>query len=290
MAVTRSLILNALVPESVLDEKVFRESLEILQKTKVKAIEFYAPFDTAVERNHIMRDMGFGKTIYLIAGRQKGERKWLNALDEVERQKAMDLTKEALEVALKGGYNGFLITSGAMVEEAKKEASLDQLERSIEELYAICGRDIDMYIEPGDTTVDACQLIGPIGEAAAFAERIRNKNPNFYLTLDTSHIAQLGERFDSAFALGKATSNHLHLASCILKKDHPFYGDKHPLFSNPDGVYTSNALKHVMNRVVAAYEEEGRDLTVGVEIIDRSGKRMGSLEEAMAESPWFFME
>lgn len=258
-----------------------------MHKTPI-TFEFYAPFDTAVERNQMMRDMGFEKTIYLIAGRQKGEKKWLNALDETERQRAMDLTKEALEVALKGGYNGFLITSGANTEDSKKEKALDQLEKSIEELYAICGKDLDLLIEPGDTNVDACQLIGPIGEAAQFAERIRRNNPNFYLTLDTSHIAQLGERFDNAFALGKATSNHLHLASCILKKEHPFYGDKHPLFSNPDGVYTSDALKHVMERAVASYEEEGRDLTVGVEIIDRSGKRLGSLMEAMAESPWFF--
>ncbi len=288
MAVNRSLILNALVPNTVEDKAVFVESLKRLQGTRVNTIEYYTPFENVKERAEILRDMGFERNIYLIAGRQKAEGLSLCSVDEPERLKAMDLTKRALDVALEAGFSAFLITSGRNVDARDREKAFSSLTKSIEELFRISGDDYTIDIEPGDTCIDACQLIGHIADAAAYAEEIRRNHKGFVLTLDTSHIAQLEDDFNEAFEVGKGVSNHLHLASCVLKKGHPLYGDKHPLFGNPDGVYSSDDLKRIMDMAILDYEKRNMDLTVGVEIIDRTGRRFGSLEEAIAESPWFF--
>ena len=36
-------------------------------------------------------------------------------------------------------------------------------------------------------------------------------------------------------------------------------------------------------------EEEKRDILIGHEVIDRSEERLGGLEKAIEESPWFFL-
>ncbi|MBR2282568.1 MAG: TIM barrel protein [Spirochaetales bacterium] len=288
MSVTRSLVLNALVPDTVHDMDVFVECLKRLQGTKVKTIEYYTPFENVKERGRILREMGFERNVYLIAGRQKAEGLSLCSVDESERLKAMDLTKRALDAALEAGFSAFLITSGRNVPEGDRKRAMDALRKSLDGLFRIAGDGYDIDLEPGDTCIDACQLIGPIAEAAAFAQEVRRDHEGFTLTLDTSHIAQLGESFDKAFEVGKGVSNHVHLASCILKEGHPLFGDKHPLFGNPDGVYSSDDMKKIMDDVILDYEKRGMDLTIGVEVIDRTGKRFGSLDEVLAESHWFF--
>ncbi len=281
----RSVILNVLVPQAVTDNNILRKSLEVLSKTNIDTIEFYAPSYSIKEKVTIIKDHGIQKVIFLAAGMQKAEKKWLCNTDEKKRVEATDFTLSLIEPALEAGCSSFLITSGGI--EPEQEKALNSLETSLESIFSLT-EDKDVLLESGDTDVDANQLIGPTPLALSFANRIRKKHPSFFLTLDTSHIAQLGEDFSSSFEIGREVSNHLHLASCILIPGHPLYGDKHPLFRDRDGVYSPIALKKIYEDAIKWYEKENRDLTVGVEVIDRSGKEMGSLMETIEDASWFF--
>lgn len=280
-----SVILNVLVPKSVSDNTVLRKALDVLSKTNIDTIEFYAPASSIKEKVAIMKEYGIQRVIYLAAGVQKGEKKWLCNTDEKKRAEASAFTLSLLESALDAGCTSFLITSGGI--EKEKEKALDSLEKSLGSLFSLTDK-MDILLESGDTDVDARQLIGPTPLALSFAKRIRDKHPNFFLTLDTSHIAQLHEEFSASFTLANEVSNHLHLASCILTPGHPLYGDKHPLFKNKDGVYSPQTIEAIYNKVKDYYEKDDRDLTIGVEVIDRSEKEMGSLFETMEDVPWFF--
>ncbi|MDD7008039.1 MAG: hypothetical protein SPK11_06595 [Bullifex sp.] len=60
--------------------------------------------------------------------------------------------------------------------------------------------------------------------------------------------------------------------------------ETNPLFSHPDAVYGPDYLRRVFDWGSASE----RDILIGHEIIDRTGERIGSLERAMKEAPWFF--
>ena len=149
--------------------------------------------------------------------------------------------------------------------------------------------NFDVVLETGDRTVDARQLLGPTDLSMKLTEEIRKEYKNFYLTLDTSHIAQLGENVEASIEKALCLSNHVHLASCILTPGHPLYGDKHPFFSHPDGVLSDDRLHKIYSYVEKRSEEEEREILIGHEVIDRCGGRLGGLEKAIKESPWFFL-
>jgi len=62
------------------------------------------------------------------------------------------------------------------------------------------------------------------------ARRVLKEHPNFGLTIDQSHLYQLGE--DPACVLPEAMDVivHIHLANCSLDRELPWFGDQHPRF------------------------------------------------------------
>ena len=202
---------------------------------------------------------------------------------------AVFLLIRAYESAQTMGAEKLLITTGRDTLPRDRKRAMEQFMKSMDRLMPVLS-DIDVVLETGDRTVDARQLLGPTDEAIDATLEIRKKYPNFYLTLDTSHLAQLGEDAEASIEKGFSLSNHVHLASCILTPGHSLYGDKHPFFSNEDGLFSDARLRNIYNRVVEKANEEGKDLLVGHEVIDRSGERLGGLMRAIEESPWFFTE
>ena len=286
--INRSIVLSAIVKDSATDPSVLSDSLSILENTKINTIELYFPFEKTKEMKSVILDNGIKNIVYPIAGVQKMEGFSLCDLNEKKRMNAVFLLMRAFETANEIGAKKVLITTGRDTDECDRPKALEQFMKSMERLLPEA-ENFDVVLETGDRTVDACQLLGPTDLSMKLTEEIRKEYKNFYLTLDTSHIAQLGENVEVSIEKALCLSNHVHLASCILTPGHPLYGDKHPFFSHPDGVLSDDRLHKIYSYVEKRSEEEEREILIGHEVIDRCGGRLGGLEKAIKESPWFFL-
>ena len=286
--INRSIVLSAIVKDSATDPSVLSGSLSILENTKINTIELYFPFEKTKEMKSVILDHGIKNIVYPIAGVQKMEGFSLCDLNEKKRMNAVFLLMRAFETANEIGAKKVLITTGRDTDECDRPKAVEQFMKSMERLLPEA-ENFDVVLETGDRTVDARQLLGPTDLSMKLTEEIRRNYKNFYLTLDTSHIAQLGENVEASIEKALCLSNHVHLASCILTPGHPLYGDKHPFFSHPDGVLSDDRLHKIYSYVEKRSEEEEREILIGHEVIDRCGGRLGGLEKAIKESPWFFL-
>ena len=61
-----------------------------------------------------------------------------------------------------------------------------------------------------------------------------------------STVAQLGEDLEQATQDAGDCLVHAHVANCVLDPRDPLYGDKHPPFGVPGGVYTvDDAVRYI---------------------------------------------
>jgi len=82
-------------------------------------------------------------------------------------------------------------------------------------------------------------LIGPISEAVEVAKKVKAQCLNFGLTLDLSHLPQLGEKIEDAVPITKGFLVNVHIGnSVVTNPKHPLYGDEHPRIGIPGGSNT----------------------------------------------------
>jgi hypothetical protein len=128
-------------------------------------------------------------------------------------------------------------------------------------------------------------LLGPTAWAADFCSACRNQGIPLGLVLDMSHAAQWREDREEAWNKARPVCNHVHFANSILKKDSPLYGDKHPFFEVPDGVYTHKDAQNFY----AKLQNEQIPITASLEIICPAGEEETTFfNRIVANHPWFF--
>ena len=128
------------------------------------------------------------------------------------------------------------------------------------------------------------QLSGPTEDSLLIAKSIKEKYKMFWLTMDTSHIAQLGEDPERSLILAAPYCDHVHIANCILDSGSSLYGDKHPSFDIDSVVYSRTQLKLLTSIIIGNYRH--RDLTIGIEII--SAGDIENFENTLNNERWFF--
>jgi len=196
-----------------------------------------------VERSRvraITRNAGI-RVVFLGAATLLSEGLNLSALDEDHRAASVARAMELLEEAHYHGASHLLIGSGPDPGAASRAEAADQLERSVGELCRRAqgwadGDCICITLEHFDRDIDKRFLFGPSLETAEFARRVRNDYENFGVTLDQSHVCQLGETPVEAVGHLDDVVCHVHLANCIIRNSaHELYGDRHPPFCIPHG-------------------------------------------------------
>jgi sugar phosphate isomerase/epimerase len=167
----------------------------------------------------------------------------LSALNSEERAHSIDLAKSLIDDALLFGACIHLITGGSDTEPALRDKARDALVHSIVELsdYADAHAKkspLVLSLEPVDRAVHRKGLVGPIVEAVEIARRVHDLGGKLFLTIDQSHLAELGEKPDNALALADEFLDHIHLANCVISDPkNSLYGDEHPRFGVPGGVH-----------------------------------------------------
>lgn len=287
MSMKTSVVYTAANPRAELDGAVFAAGVETLRKKGVSVIEFYSPFATAAQRGKLLAQQGM-ESIFLAALYQKRHGFNLSALNEDIRALGIQETKRCIDAAAAAGSGRVLMTSGALPEDPSRTGeAVAALESS---LICLCDyaadRGVALTLEPGDRTVQAMQVVGPTFLAVELCERIRQRGRSISLTMDSSHLAQLGEDIRSALELAKPYCNHIHLANCILDLGHPMYGDKHPLFTDPAGYFSLAELQSLGRWCKTLYAED--ELTLSFEIICHDSADAGFFSKVLREEEWFF--
>ena len=165
----------------------------------------------------------------------------LASLDEERRRAAVEFSKTLIDEAFFFGAQSLMLATGPDPGGPQREKGKKQFISSLRELctYAEKGAGDDVLtvtFEFFDRELDKKRLIGPTQEAIEIAEAVTQSHKNFGLTVDQSHLPQLGEKPAVALEAAKKHIRHVHLANCVVAdKNHPFFGDQHPPFGIPGG-------------------------------------------------------
>lgn len=159
----------------------------------------------------------------------------LNSFDEEERQEAIAILKNAVDMAYELGAKKLGFLSGKKPAERIDDA-LALLADSIVEVgrYAKSKGNLVLSLETFDDSTEKCALIGTNRLAVELSREVRKFIPDFGLMVDLSHLPMQGETIREALSVTEEHINHAHIGTCVISDlSDPQYGDAHPRFSHP---------------------------------------------------------
>ncbi len=158
----------------------------------------------------------------------------------------MALAKRIIDDACYFGASEALLISGPDPGKEKRDGAKAYLIESLLEIVDYAGtvnERLMVTIEPADRDIHRRQFIGPISEAVEIVSAVRVHAPNFGLTIDMSHLAQLGENKSKALHTAKGYFRHVHIANAIIKNQgHSRFGDEHPRFGIEEGEHDQESI------------------------------------------------
>ncbi|HEY8425737.1 MAG TPA: sugar phosphate isomerase/epimerase family protein [Limnochordales bacterium] len=204
----------------------FFESIEV---TWVQDPQERARVSRVIQQSRLAA--GFGAQPVQLAGKLD-----INTSDAQARLDAVERLKGLIDMAAEMGIHRFALLSGRDPGEAGREEAVRHL---IDSLHRLCehaaSHGTTVILETFDRTVDKKALVGPAREAAAIAEKVRERYPNFGLMLDLSHLPLQDERPLEALSAVREHVVHIHIGNCVKDPSSPLYGDLHPRFGVPGG-------------------------------------------------------
>ncbi|MES2202305.1 MAG: TIM barrel protein [candidate division FCPU426 bacterium] len=160
----------------------------------------------------------------------------LNAEDPAERDRSVALMQECVDMAEEMGARSFSMLSGPDPGEEKREQGLALLVESLKRVAAYAKtKGLPCSVKVFDRDVEKKCLIGKAEICVRLAEAMRKDFPDFGLGHDLSHIPLLDETPAKTLALLAPFLVQAHMGNCVKKKEHPLYGDAHPLFGIEGG-------------------------------------------------------
>ena len=282
MIKAKSIVLSAVFPGSKKGPDGIRHALELLVPWGIGTIEYY---NTDVSTDRMAALMEGKRSIFLAGARQKAENLNPCSLDRVVREKAVTGLGECFHYARQAGAAAVMLSSGARPANEKDDAEcLKLLADSLSRLHEF-EPQLPILLEPGDRDVEYRHLLGPTTWAVDFTLRCRNQGIPLGLIFDMSHAAQLGEELGEAWSKARPVCDHVHFANCVLKKNTPLYGDKHPFFEVPDGEYTHKDAQSFLS----VLKNESESLTVSIEMIcPQDEQEEVFFHRLTADNGWFF--
>jgi len=159
-----------------------------------------------------------------------------NAINDVDRKKAVNTLKEGIDEAAEMGAKGYAFLSGKY-EEAFIDKAFDALVKTTVEIcqYAKEKGIPKVALEVFDYDVDKCALIGPVKLAKKYAQAVCAQVDNFGLLVDLSHLPLLRESAEESLLPIKDYIVHAHMGNAVVIPGLDGYGDAHPRFGFPGG-------------------------------------------------------
>ncbi len=236
MNVRFGLVHYATFPESLTGLGAFRRALETSARGRAwDVIELSTQLPRAWTT--AARDLGLptGTSLYLSAGPEMlAWRHALNAESRTSRARAVDRARELVDGAVEAGAENLMLTSGPIARGARSWGPLTESLRQVcEHAASASGGRLGVTVETFETLAIQRQYLGPTPLALWLMETLRREHLPFRITLDLSHVLQLGEDLGESLAAGRGQVRHLHLSCCVLRPGDPLWGDRHLSFGTP---------------------------------------------------------
>jgi hypothetical protein len=268
-------------PECRDDDAIFWSSLERLLADPVfDAIELH----TFLPPSWLTRiRSGFeqgDKQLLLSAGPQLLKEHGLCALNPSSRSSTLELCKRLIDLARDLSATGLMLISGKDPGPGDRDDARAALEESLNELCEYASVDaptLTLSLEAFARSSPPSQLIGPSVEASRLLDRVSATNGNFRLTVDLSHLAQLGEDPVTAIEGLGSRARHIHLSTCVVIPGHPLFGDLHPSFHTPDVAVTLQTAGQAL--AAASTASPADEMIVSVEVRPQGKEDSGQVFE-----------
>ena len=207
---------------------------EVLEITRIENPAVREQVRQVADVAHI--DLGFGAQPGVLMNKLNTA-----ALDESARRAAVADVKQSIDQAYEQGCRLMAMIDGleSWPGEERKAQALEQVTKSLDELCDYAEQQAKDYLltislETFDRAIEKKSLLGPTKDAVEVAKRVRERHPNFGLTIDLSHIPLLGEGIRDTLIQAKDVLIHTHIGNCQMRDPSlPSYGDKHPRFGAP---------------------------------------------------------
>jgi sugar phosphate isomerase/epimerase len=269
---------------------------EILKVDQVQVIEITWINDT--EQRSAVREVLHswdGVVIYSGAPVLAMSQMSLCSLNEELRMDSVNTAKRIIDDACYFGARSVLLISGSDPGWEKRHEARAFLGESLVDLVHYAKRmndQLTVTLEPADRDIHRRQLIGPISEAVRIVRAVRKHAPNFGLTIDMSHLAQLGEDKTRALSRARGYFHHVHIANAIVRnRDNPRFGDEHPRFGIEEGEHDLESIVEFLrglNRISFFQEKANHEKPIiSIEVKPEKGEDPSSL---MSKSIDTFLE
>lgn len=179
--------------------------------------------------------------VYVAGGLMRSRGIDPSVVEPAARGTMLAAMREIIDAANWFGARLLLVSAGPDVEQHDRPRAIESLGATLRELcrYAEQSRPHDplwITFENFDRELDQKRLLGPTVETAALIADIRRDHGNIGMTLDMSHVAQLGEDLAAAVHTAGDLVVHAHVANCGLNPEvSRAFGDSHCRFGMPGG-------------------------------------------------------
>jgi len=249
------------------DEATFWASLEtLLADSALGAIELYTFLSPSWLERIRSSFAGQNQALLLSAGPRLLDEEGICSVDRTARRSAIELSKSLIDMAKEVSAASLMLISGKDPGPGRRTSAWAVLEESLDELcdYAGQGVPLTLSLETFARSSPPYQLVGPTAEAAKFADRITRSHENFRLTIDLSHLAQLGEDPVTAVESLGARVHHVHLSTCAIVPGQTPSGDFHLSFHAAGVSVTLHDASRAL--AAAASSSQGDEVVVSVEV------------------------
>lgn len=225
-------------------------TLRLLHDPQLHAVEGAWALEPAAQQE-LRNAIAFSgaDTVYTVGGAMR--RKGINPSAESAEDRAAALAelKNLVAVASDLGCRMLLMCSGPDTAPERRPAATEHLRTAIEEMcaHAVAVRPDDplwITFEHFDRELDQKRLLGPTRETVGLVKDVRKRHKNIGLTLDLSHLVQLGEDIVEAVEIARDVTIHAHVANCGLDRAVPStFGDSHCRFGAAGGAVDVHDVK-----------------------------------------------
>jgi sugar phosphate isomerase/epimerase len=253
------LVHYATFPESLTGLGAFRQALEISARGQAwDVIELSTQLPRAWTTG--FRELGFppATSLFMSAGPEMlAWRNALNAESRSSRVRAVDQVRELVDRAVEAGAENLMLTSGPIARGARSWGPLlESLRQVCEHAASASDGSLGVSVETFETLAIQQQYLGPTPLALWLMETLRRDRLPFRITLDLSHVLQLGEDLAESLAAGRGQVRHLHLSCCVLRPGDPLWGDRHLSFGSPGAHPTFAETSSALSRWASGFDAD----------------------------------
>jgi len=265
-----------------------KEKIVLDYYKQINELNFYESYETRLifdntirkEYANFIRENKLNSTIWLTSNLSNTNHNLRN-INRNERKKAINFTKNLIDLCAESETNFIGLTSGKRIGNSSLSDQQDYFSDSLFVLldYIKQYNGMKLLLEPLDVDADKKHTIGYTETVKKLADKVQKAKLNEYFTVcvDTAHIALNKEDVLSSMEILSPYSQRVHLSNAVLNEEDELYGDKHLPMGEP-GFLTIETGKKIINRAKNLFFSD-ETVYIAVEVRGEKNNDLFKLEE-----------